>query len=128
MSTSKFKVCFQVMGRGTDSNNIGHGIVEAEDAEQAVEFARSDLMAGKWTDIDTSCSGVNEDDDEQEDDDGDPLYNYQVDWSATGAHGRYHGTGGPYAHDQDEALRLLMKDLEEGGFMDFEDEPYAEEI
>lgn len=123
----KFRVWFQVMGRFTDSNNIGYAIIQAKDEEQAIEFAKQDLMKGVFKNVEIDCGGVNDEDDEQEDDDGTPLYNYATNWTADAKHGKYCAQGGPYAHDEKEAVELQREDLTENGFMGFETELEAEE-
>lgn len=123
----KFKVWFQVMGSSTDSNNIGYAIIQAKDEEQAIEFARQDLTKGVFKNVVIDCGGVNDEDDEQEDDDGTPLYNYATNWTADAEHGKYCAQGGPYAHDEKEAVELQREDLTENGFMGFETDLEAEE-
>lgn len=127
----KFRVWFQVMGRFTDSNNIGYAIIQAKDEEQAIEFAKQDLMTKKkFTNVEVVCSGRNEefDLDEDEQDEDEPLYCYDVDWEADGKHGRYYARSGPYAKNEEEATQFGRDDVTmKNGFMGFETELEAEE-
>ena len=119
--TRKFKVWFQVMGRYTDSNSIGYATVEAKDKEQAEMFAKEDLLTKKrFKDIEVVCQGRNEEfDNEDEAEEG--RFNYDVDWEATGKHGRYCARTGPYAKSEDEAEKLARADLtKRNGFMNLE--------
>lgn len=124
----KFRVWFQVMGSSTDSNNIGYAIIQAKDKEQAIEFARQDLTKVKFTNIEISCAGRNEEFDlpEEEQDEDEPLYSYDVDWEADGKHGKYYARSGPYAKDEEEAIQFQREDLT-NGFTGFETELEAEE-
>ena len=127
----KFRVWFQVMGRFTDSNNIGSAIIQAKDKEQAIKFAEQDLMKKKqFKNIEVSCAGRNEDFDldEDEQDEDEPLYCYDVDWEADGKHGRYYARSGPYAKNEEEATQFGRDDVTmKNGFMGFETELEAEE-
>lgn len=126
----KFRVWFQVMGRFTDSNNIGYAIIQAKDEEQAIEFAKQDLMTKKkFTNVEVVCRGRNEDFDldEDEQDEDEPLFCYDVDWEADGKHGRYYARSGPYAKDENEATQFGRDDVTmKNGFMGFESELEAE--
>lgn len=113
-----YKVWFQVMGRYTDSNNIGYAKIEAESKEQAMEFAREELTKGMFKKVEVDCRGICEDCGQS-----DGMDNYAVDWSATGKYGKYYAQGGPYAKNEKDAERKQKQDLTlKDGFMGFEDE------
>jgi len=113
-----YKVYFQVMGRYTDSNNIGYAEIEAESKEQAIEFAREELTKGMFKKVEVDCRGICEDCGHS-----DGMDNYAVDWSATGKYGKYYAQGGPYAKNEKDAVRKQKQDLtKKDGFMGFEDE------
>lgn len=122
MENKEYTVWFQVMGRYTDSNNIGRGFVEATSKEEALKFAKEDLRRGMFTDIEIDCDGTLDDADET-DDDGNTSHSWNVNWGGTGEHGRYYATGGPYAKNEDDAIALQMQDLTEPDwFNGWEDE------
>lgn len=126
----KFRVWFQVMGRYTDSNNIGYAIIEAKDKEQAIAFAREELTKGMFKKVKINCRGRNEDFDldEDEQDEDEPLFSYDVNWEAVGKHGKYYAQGSPYAKDEKEAVQFQREDITlKNGFMGFETELEVEE-
>ena len=106
-----YNVNFQVMGYYTMSNNIGIGTIKARSAEQAIELAREDLTKGMFKDVEISNVELFEDCEPKEDEDGGEKQCYNTYWSAKGKNGEYDACGGPFAHDEQEAKELQLKDL-----------------
>lgn len=123
MDKKRYEVWFQVMGKYTDSNNIGRGFVEATSKEEALKFAEEDLKRGMFTDIKIDCDGILDGAVEETDDDGNTSYCWNVNWEGSGKHGRYYGTGGPYAKNEKGAIARQKKELTSPDwFVGFEDE------
>ena len=117
---STWRVWFQMMGRHTDSNNIGYAIIDADTKEQAINYARDDLTKHNFTDIKLTGADRNEEfDNEEAEEEG--KYAYDVDWEAKGAHGMYYARSGPYAKNEREARKLARWDVaKKDGFTNFE--------
>ena len=115
-----YKVWFQVMGKYTDSNNTGYGMVKATSKEEALKFAEEDLKRGMFDEIEIEYPEIFDEDEEE--------VCWSVDWSGKGKHGTYYGNSMPYAPTLEEAIALQKKDLTRPDwFMGFEAELTVDE-